>query len=510
MFSRVNGYFRAWNAVLSLAKFCLSASLAMALAGCNNAKDGATMGPGKDSFPVNEISASNLIAKGVPADIARFFAATKQESVCPNDTTCVYTELFLNGSTRVMTLQVSPKAQFTPTPVDSIATATGHTPIYGFTYTSSAQSDGNTKIDLNYFIPKVGLPKGTSARNMAGATAVGATGGAGISWGEIGKTGADVTIGTIIDAAKDKGVKVGPLGSIYALASAASNVASAMDLAKQNGKWLAELDALEKCAANPTNPVSKSDPSYSKNAVAKIQASRSELKEVNSVRFLNQMTETGSGIIPATAILSVGLKQGFLWNEQTLGDYSENTIMREARLMVVKCEDPGKLNGNVDVVWECTIPWGSQVDHEITHAVTSVKWVWSPMERKYIAEGEYTWESVKTVTGSGKTCTTKGSAGGSLEASGRLMVFDDPALQALFGFGYSAAGQIVTQGTMSDDCGGTYPGKVPLTINWLPNVTGFPGTGGSIEGERTNPSCVGGSATGSEKIKFQFSVPPAK
>ncbi|MDQ3001715.1 MAG: hypothetical protein M3Y08_10700 [Fibrobacterota bacterium] len=410
-----------------------------------------------------------------------------------------------------MTLQVSPHQQLTTTPSDSIPTATGRASIYGFTYASNDQSDGNTKIDLDYFIPKAGLPKTglpkvAFARIAAGAAAVD---GAGISWGEIGKTGADVTIGTIIDAAKDKGVKVGPLGSIYALASAASNVAGAMDLAKQNGKWLAELDALEKCAANPTNQVSKSDPNYSKDAVAKLHASRSELKEVNAVRFLNQMTETGSGIIPATAVLSVGLKQGFLWNEQTLGDYSENTIMREARLMVVKCEDPGKLDGNVDVVWECTIPWGSQVDHKITHAVTSVTWVWSPMERKYIAEGQYTCENVKTVTGSGRTCTTKGSAGGSLEASGRLMIFDDPALQAVFGFGYSAAGQIVTYGTMSDDRGGTYPEKVPLTINWLPNVTGFPGTGGSIEGERTNPSCVGGSATGSEKIKYQFSVPPA-
>lgn len=72
-------------------------------------------------------------------------------------------------------------------------------------------------------------------------------------------------------------------------------------------------------------------------AAARVQAARSELKEVSSVRFLNIMTETGSGLTPATAVAGVGLKQGFLWSEQTMNNYSENTIMREIRLGVVSC-----------------------------------------------------------------------------------------------------------------------------------------------------------------------------
>jgi len=236
---------------------------------------------------------------------------------------------------------------------------------------------------MNYYVAKAGLPKGASLLQIAASTVE--TDGAGISWGEIGKKGADVSIGSLIDYAKDKGVKVGNLGSAYALASALSDVTGALELSKQTNAWMTELDALEKCAANPTNQVARSDPNYSAATVAKIQAARSELKQVSAVRFLNNMTETGTGITPVTAVLSVGLKQGFQWSEQTLNNYSENTIMREARLAVVPCNDSGMLDGNIDVLWECTNPWGSQVDHTVVHTVTKMKWVFDPVSRQYVS-----------------------------------------------------------------------------------------------------------------------------
>jgi hypothetical protein len=165
---------------------------------------------------------------------------------------------------------------------------------------------------------------------------------------------------------------VGPLGSIFALASALSNVTKALDLSKQNDKWLSELDALEQCAAQPTNQVAKSDPNYSKNTVAKLQSARSELQEVNSVRFLNLMTEQGADLTPVTAFMSIGLKQGFAWSEETLGHYSEDPIMREARLAVVKCGDADPLKGNLDWVEECTTGPNPQLNHQLLHLVANV------------------------------------------------------------------------------------------------------------------------------------------
>ena len=479
-----------------------------------------------NDFPVNETFAMELMSKGIPADIAQFFAGARMETSRPNDTTCIYLQTFPNGASREMTLRVSPNLQYTPTADEIANTTPGNAPIYNFKYSSNVQGDGTTKTELSYYVVKAGLPIGVAnqtqsstqitnqsrgislVQNPAGTAA---TDGAGISWTEVWKTGADVSIGSLIDYAKEGGIKVGPLGSLYALASALSSVTGALDLSKQNSAWLAELDALEKCAANPTNQISRSDPNYSAAAVAKIQAARSEMQEVNAVRYLNIMTETGAGINPVTAILSVGLKPAFLWNEQTLGNYSENTIMREARLTVVPCDDSTALAGNIDVLWDCTTDNGYQVDHEVWHIVTSVNWIYDPSIKQYVSQGNFTFEYTLTyTTNEGKTCTDKKTAAGSIGATGRLVIVKDQAGQDICGCGYFAAGEISIDVAASSTCEGTSPGTEPRTIDWLPPIKAFPGTGGSYEGEMTNPSCIGNSSTGTEKVKWSFSVPPAK
>jgi len=282
-------------------------------------------------------------------------------------------------------------------------------------------------------------------------------------------------------------------------------VTGALDISKQNIKWLAELDALEKCAANPTSLIARSDPNYSRDALAKINSARSELQQVNAVRFLNSMTETGAGITPVTAVLSVGLKQGFLWSEETLKSYSENTIMREARLAVVPCDGSESLAGDIDILWECTLTGLSQVDHELVHTVSKVNWVFDPTEMKYVSQGSYTFEYIKTSTLGGKTCTLKKTAEGSINGMGRFMIIDDPTLQNLLGYGYLATGNIETYVTTSESCSG-YSGIEPYTITWCPEITGF-SSGGFFKGEVTRPSCVGGDGvTGTQKIKWTFAV----
>lgn len=490
----------------------LLASTLLLLA-CNKGGESGPTGPGK-GFPVNEAFATELAAKGLPVDIARFIAAVKFESSCPDDTTCIYKQTFLTGATREMTLRVVPGRQYTPTTEEMAQVTPGAPAIYGFKYASETGADSSLQIDMDYYIPKEGLPKPSAGKAAAKAAVAGGAadrgaseGGAGIAWGEIGKTGADVAIGSIIDAAKDKGVKVGNLGNIYALASAASALGGAADLSKQNSDWLAELEALEKCAANPTNPIAKSDPKYSSETVARIRNTRSELKEVNAVRFLNQMTETGAGITPVTAVMSVGLKQGFVWSEQTLKDYSEKTLMREARLAVVKCEDPGDLKGNVTVTRECTSRLGDQVDTELGTIVSQVGWTFDPASRMYVANGSYDYQLTKTATLGGKSCVYKESFKGNIVGAGRMMIIDDPAMQNLLGYGYSAGGFSEAEVNWTESCRGT-AGTGPVTVTWLPDIQGFPGTGGAVSGTRTRPVCIGDGSSGTETTEFEFAIPP--
>jgi hypothetical protein len=454
--------------------------------------------------PVAGLSVNNAVlaaleAKGIAPDVAAFFAATKIDAKCPNDTTCVYLQTFPNGATREITLKVFPDRPYTPAPDEIAKAAPGRAPVYGFKYASAFQADP-VKIDLDFYVAKEGLPtpvaKAQMFPDMRLMSSAQSGGGAGISWGEVGKKGGDAVIGAMIDAAKDRGVRVGPLGSAYALASALSDVSTAADIGKQNTAWLKELDALETCAANPTNQVAKSDVTYSRTTVAKIQEARRELKEVNSVRFLNVMTEKFADITPVTAVLAVGLKQGFVWSEQTLGDYSENTIMREARLAVVKCGDPGNPSGNLKFDSECTV---SATDHTVTHFVGNVTWVWQAGV-KYVPTGDYTYSVLRTAG----TCTEKSSAAGRLEGTGWLFVFDDPERQKELGYGYEARfNNIPATVAFERSCG--VSATLKSDIDWLPVMHGFQGAGGKIEGVAPGNGCRAGQPA---TLKWSFSIPP--
>jgi len=496
--------------------FVLTALVAIALCACGC---GGSVKKGTE-FPVNETFAAALTAKGIPTNIARFFAAAKLDSSCPNETTCVYLQTFPNGATRKITLRVDPNRHYTPTPDEIAKTASGRPPIYAFKYASKVQADGRVQIDMSYFVAKEGLPKGPAEhpRGVAlmhlaalrteeppGITRVqlggyGAADGTGIYSQEIGEKGAEVMTAGAIDLYKEIGFKVGPLGSIFALASALSNVTKALDLSKQNDKWLSELDALEQCAAHPTNQVAKSDPNYSKNTVAKVQSARSELQEVNAVRFLNLMTEQGADITPVTAVMSIGLKQGFAWSEETLGHYSEDTIMEEARRAVVKCGDAESLKGNLDWVVECT----TGPHHQLLHLVANVSWVWKKNDPvTYFSQGTFTYSSVDTFSGSGggKGCVREWSATGSHTGHGVLFIMDNP-------YRYQVqSGGIDVPATITNSCGGGSTKGIQTIA--FPLIEGIPGTGGSLEGVRTNPSC-NSSAGSSDVVKWAFSVPPAK
>ena len=196
-----------------------------------------------------------------------------------------------------------------------------------------------------------------------------------------------------------------------------------------------------------------------------------------------------------------------------MNDYSENTVMREIRLGVVSCGDPVPLpaafDGNIDVLWDCTTDNGVQVDHEVWHIVTKVAWVYDPSVKAYFSQGNFKFEYTSTSTANGTTCTDKKFAAGSIENTGSLVVVNDPALQNILGYGYFAAGKISTDVAATSSCAGTSV-QEQRTIGWLPPIKSFLGAGGSFDGEMTNPSCVGLSSSGTEKVKWSFSVPPAK
>jgi hypothetical protein len=202
--------------------------------------------------------------------------------------------------------------------------------------------------------------------------------------------------------------------------------------------------------------------------------------------------------------MSVGLKDGFAWSEQTLSDFSENTIMREARLAVVKCGDPGNAAGNLDMVSECQ---AGPNDHTVTHITADVSWEWQ-VGIKYLPRGNYKYSSIRKVGNAG--CTITSTAAGSIDDTGYLFVFNDPAQIKQQGYGYEARfvnwpAKVTIVAAAVSSCG--ISTTLPTDIDWVPIMRGYLGTGGSIQGVMPGPACQAGQPS---TLKWSFSVPAAK
>ena len=507
---------------------CWSALVLLSLCACTENKPVATLEAA--TLPVSRADSADADAEAGTAAIEQLFADSKWTSQCPNDTTCVYVQSFSGGMTREITLRVSPNRKYVRTSRD-VPPTRGKAPIYDFKYASNFDADPAT-LSLSYYVANEGLPArgartarqeaAMSDQNISRLTrfasstrevdarerhvrfaAAIASEGAGINWSEVGKKGTDAAIGAAVEKGGDIGLKgMGKLGTIYSVASVVNDIGAAADLGSQNTKWLAELDALEKCAANPSNQLTRKDPNYSSRTVKMIQKSRSELKEVNAVRYLNQMTEKGADLNKVTAVLAIGLKAGFAWSEQTLADYSENTIMREARVAVVRCDDAADAKGNMSYIYDCTM--GNT--HELTTVEASVTWEWK-VGVLYLPKGSYKFKHVRTVGGQ---CVETKTAQGRLEGTGNLAVFNNREIEREKGFGYE--GRFVNfpmQVTTTNTCGEKEYRNytAPADFNGLPVFRGTPSAGGQLKGSTPGQSCAGRPGA---TLTWDFAIPPAK
>lgn len=335
-------------------------------------------------FPVNELYAAVLISKGMPEDIARFFAAAKLSSNCTGGMTCTYLYTYPNGSTRNITLTATANQQYTPTADELASAALVSNPVYDGKFSvigiENSTPPIENQVDIGYFVPTTSIPKSPAA--MAPALSLtakaarrpqmhapGVNDGVQINWAEIGGKGADFAIGSTLEYYKIIGqTGAGAAGALYSLASAANDIGGAVIVSDETKAWMAELDALEKCANDPSNPLSQSDPTYSSTTVANLQATRAEIKLNSAVRFLNMMGETAMGITPETAALAIPLKQVYSWNDQTLKNLSEKYI-RDARKSVVSCIPTAPTNVVVTPVSETQldISWsGSTAFNDVT------------------------------------------------------------------------------------------------------------------------------------------------
>ncbi len=311
-------------------------------------------------FPVNVPYATALIGKGMPEAFARFFAAAKSTINCPGNTTCTYSIAYPNGATRNVTLTATQNQQYTPTADELARMASVSNPVYDGKFSATGMEDNtkDTQINISFFVPATGIP--TSPLSVAPALpmtkkkadraqilAVNGYDGMRINMAEIGTKGVDVGAGTVLEIAQymsewhganSLGSLAGKLGNVHQLSGILKDSAEAMKMYQETKALLDELAALEECAKNPTNSLTQTDPNYSANTVANLQAARARINEYGIARILNQVDATAEGFAfkGGASLLTIPMTQGHVYIEETMKALSEQE-MKWARDSVVSC-----------------------------------------------------------------------------------------------------------------------------------------------------------------------------
>ena len=133
---------------------------------------------------------------------------------------------------------------------------------------------------------------------------------------------------------------------------ALENVGNALASSADYLEIVRELDAIEECARNPTNPITqrayRDDPGYQQRVLDQIAATRAEVKANASVLYLSHLIKTGSSLVRNVPALGFIVGPGTAWSKAALNEVTRKLI-DDLRKNVPSCANDYRINKTVTV-----------------------------------------------------------------------------------------------------------------------------------------------------------------
>lgn len=305
---------------------------------------------------INPDLQAELINRGLPPEYADFFAAAKTEVTSFNNTFLNYMETYPDDSTREVKISLIPDQEIFLTPEEILEAQKIGINTYRINFTNEESPTGpHTR--LEFFVPYESMSHDLREQIRAPGSAIVPTfleptvqyafaqGG--------GSDGAAVTVDSTVQESVEQ--SLGQLAELagrgqgfMAMISAMLDLMQAADLSAETFAYYDRLDALSRCAQNPTHdvPVSQSEKDRTQSQLDNI---RINLKFVTAMRFLGNMADAPLGFAgPVGAAVSVAIKPIATEADQAMKGFIENTLMKEAKDAVVPCEQAAiGLNGSI-------------------------------------------------------------------------------------------------------------------------------------------------------------------
>ncbi|MBZ5501447.1 MAG: hypothetical protein LAN59_04280 [Acidobacteriia bacterium] len=292
--------------------------------------------PGLSKAGVDATVFSLMSQYGLDMRTATYLAQAKIRVISQSNTAAHLILTFPDNLIADETITLTPGEQYTPTAAELEEATRSGVLIYNRKFSAKAEGADETRITLQYFVPYSAVPAELQQTIRGQAPSAQWWDLVPSAWAqESGEMGAGVGVSSSFGVAK------AGVGALW-------NIASAFSKSQQNQSWMQQMDALQNCAQNPTNPVTQKayqdNPAYREQTVSGVQQARSEVQQVTGMRFLNQGVATATGLVGGP--LKLVTAPVSMWNDRALKDIADQQIRDVAKS--VDC-DPAPTNNPLHV-----------------------------------------------------------------------------------------------------------------------------------------------------------------
>jgi hypothetical protein len=285
---------------------------------------------------------------GLGVGTATYLAQAKIQVLSQSNTSVHFALTLPKGVTSDGTITITPDVKYTPTPAELEQAAKSGAHTYNVKFTVENQSDTKAHMTLQYFVPYSAVPaelqqkihgQSSSVRRLQLVPLVWAQegGGEGSGMSVSQETGLEVAKEVLTEQAEE-----GKLSKEFPKPlEGLMDVLKAFKKEQEHIAWLDELDELQDCAENPTNPLTRKafdqDPAYRDQVVHGVTQSRGDVTGFTGMRFLNLGVSVAIG--EQSGPLGVMIGPVGSWTDETLKQLAERRIT-DAQKNVTPCDVP--------------------------------------------------------------------------------------------------------------------------------------------------------------------------
>ncbi|HMK21562.1 MAG TPA: hypothetical protein VK466_04465 [Terriglobales bacterium] len=253
--------------------------------------------------PAAQVAMLQLVQKHqVSMATAAYLAQAKAEVLSQSNNSVRYSLTFPDGVRSETTITLTPGQSYSPTSAEIAQAQKSGVQAYQVQFSAKTENDTKARMKLRYFIPGAALPSTLQQRLQARAASflqfipsAYADGNLGVD--VVSDTGVEVTKEALKQAAEHGELSKEfptPLSRFVDLANAFKKETEHLD-------WMDQLNFLDYCANNPTNPLTQKayqqDPNYKNQTLQGLQDARSDVMQMTAMRFLNLATSVATDLV---------------------------------------------------------------------------------------------------------------------------------------------------------------------------------------------------------------------